>query len=144
MKNENREHCKYIAEKLDRIVNGELFICPECGEWISDDDGAVYDEMHDAITCQHCNAEFNSDDAEPVSLYDYFDGDSIYNLEWRLDSNKEYKSVSIMVACGGPNIYIDTGSCQVELYWWGDNAEYPISYETRDAIDEFFSELFNC
>lgn len=34
----NTEHCKSIAETLDKIANGELYRCPECGEWIDADD----------------------------------------------------------------------------------------------------------
>lgn len=139
---ENREHCKHIAETLDRIANGELFKCPECGEYISDNDGAVYDEMHDVITCRHCKAEFNSDDAEYVSVYDYFD--DCYDIEYRIGSDREYRSVCIMIACGGPNIYVDTKNALVRLHWWADYAEYPIRYETRDAIDDAFNDLFNC
>ena len=49
-----------------------------------------------------------------------------------------------MVACGGPNIYVDTGSGQVELYWWGDSAKWGIDRNAVVAIDEAFEELFNC
>jgi hypothetical protein len=48
-----------------------------------------------------------------------------------------------MIACGGPNIYVDTASKAVELYWWGDRASYLLLSDTVDAIDECFSELFN-
>ena len=48
-----------------------------------------------------------------------------------------------MVACGGPNIYIDTASALVKLYWWTEYAEYPLSYSARDAIDEWAEEYWN-
>ena len=142
MNNENRETCKRIAKELDKIADGTMYRCPECGEWISDDDGTTYDEIHDTITCNHCNAEFYYIDAEQISFLDYF-GDC-FNIEYRVNGNKEFKSVEIMVACGGPNIYVDTKSAVVRLHWWTDYAEYPISYGTRDAIDDAFNDLFNC
>ena len=138
----NREHCKSIAETLDKIAAGELITCQECGEYIDTTRGGVYDAENDSFVCPHCGAAFDESDTEYVSMYDYFQ--EYYNLEWRLDSNKEYKSVSVMIACGGPNIYVDTGSCKVELCWWGSNAEYLLSYAARDAIDEMFSELWEC
>ena len=49
-----------------------------------------------------------------------------------------------MVACGGPNIYVDTGSKAVELYWWTDRASYSLLSETAEAITAEFEELYNC
>lgn len=136
MKNENFEHCKSIAENLEKYVNGDFCTCPHCGddlEWDTDDDVCI---------CPHCGETLNRYDVEQLSLYDYFD--DVYNIEWRLDANREYKSVALMVACGGPNIWIDTGSRRVELYWWSDSAYYPLSYDVVEAIDEYASEIFNC
>ena len=48
-----------------------------------------------------------------------------------------------MVACGGPNIYIDTMTGCVELYWWGDRASGYISSDVRDALNEWAQEAFD-
>lgn len=139
--NENREQCKSIAKTLEAIANGEIFICPECGEWIRGDE-CEYNETMDVITCRNCGAEFSSDDAEQVSMFDYLE--DVFDIEYRVGSDKEYRSARIMIACGGPNIYIDTKNALVQLYWWTDYAEFPISYEARDVLDEYMEELFNC
>jgi predicted RNA-binding Zn-ribbon protein involved in translation (DUF1610 family) len=133
---ENRNTCKRIAEELDAVAAGRVYRCPECGELITVQDG------DDAPTrCNSCGADFDEYDAEPCSMYDYF-ADAM-DVEYRIGADREYRSVQVMIACGGPNIYVDTASKAVELYWWGDRASYLLLSDTVDAIDECFSELFN-
>lgn len=136
---ENREHCKRIAEELEAYAEGRIYKCPHCGE-IYDNDEA--EETEDGHKCPHCGEEIEDGDAEQQSLYDYFD--DVYDIEYRISGSGEYRSVALMVACGGPNIYIDTGNRQVELYWWGDRANYPIHYDTVDEIDAWAEELYTC
>lgn len=95
---------------------------------------------------------------EDPSMYDgqYEEGDIInacdylqdaLDIEYRVgtgDKGKlEYRSAKILVAFGGPNIWIDTGAQKVIGAWWGDYFE--MSYD-KDAmgIDDFCRELFEC
>lgn len=140
MKNENYEHVKSIAEKIEQIADGELFKCPECGEWISVAD-CEYNEAHDIIKCG-CGAEFNSEDAEPVTMGDYFEDalDIEYYSKGR--GTDDYLGVRIMVACGGPNIWVDTKRCTVELAWWGETAS--VTLFSAPYVDNYFEELWAC
>ncbi|MGN0629258.1 MAG: hypothetical protein ACI4IW_06480 [Oscillospiraceae bacterium] len=141
--NENREHCKSIAKTLEAYAGGSVYRCPKCGaefEWINEnyfvnEDGAFYH-------CPNCGAYVEENELEALSIYDYLE--DVYDIEYRVGSNKEYRSARIMVACGGPNIYIDTKNALVQLYWWTEYAEYPFSYEARNEIDNFMEELFQC
>ena len=130
---ENREHCQRIAEEIAAYTDGRVFRCPHC-------DGVF--PIEDGHKCPHCGEEIDDGDAEQMSVYDYFE--DVYDIEYRISGNGEYRSVCIMVACGGPNIYIDTASGDVELYWWGDRARYPLSSAARDEIDSYFEELYQC
>ena len=71
--------------------------------------------------------------------------DDILDINWILNSDKTYKSAKILVAFGGPNIWIDTGSRKVEGYWWGEyaEAEYRES-EFSQELDEALECLFEC
>lgn len=129
MKNENFEHCKSIAQELEKVYNGELFHCPECGELVEEG------------TCR-CGAEVNEETAEQMSLYEFFD--DALDIEYICGGRKEYRHVRIMVAFGGPNIYIDTAARAVKLYWWTDRAEYMLDSDVCDEIDFIFEEFFNC
>ena len=136
---ENRNHCKRIAELLEEYVNGDIYKCPECGDHCNTEEG----ENEDGETIYKCSCGCVYEyEPEQMTLYDYLE--DILDVEYRISGRGEYRSVQIMVACGGPNIYIDTASKQVELYWWTDRANYPISYDAADALDEWAEEYYNC
>jgi hypothetical protein len=166
----HNDHCKQIAEYLDAIVSGELYHDADGNEYAVEYEPAygydMYvthvwdtsgDKLHkvrvalttlDGVTYKRGDTGEVIDDIdyylEPISLYDYFE-DSIYNIEYRVGSRYEDpSSVQIMVACGGPNIYIDTKSGDVELYWWNETGSYPMRSATIAAIDDFACELYNC
>ena len=79
---------------------------------------------------------------ECQDLYDYFD--EVYDIEYRIDRSGEYKSVSLMIAFGGPNIYVDTNDSYVKLYWGSTYVEAPISYDISEEIDNIFEEYYRC
>lgn len=143
---ENREHCKRIADELELYASGGAYKCPHCCEVHNMDE---YEETehenedgYTCYTCPHCGEEIEEDDLEAVSLYDFFE--DCLDIEYRCDSKREYRSVCIMIACGGPNIYIDTEEKAVLLYWWSDRARYYLSGDTAEAVDEWAREYWEC
>lgn len=133
---ENRNHCKHIARETEAYAAGAVHRCPECDEEIR-----FPDNVGDKYRCPHCHNVADIDEYEQLSIWDYMS--DILDIEYRCGSDKEYRSCKIMVACGGPNIYIDTDSALVKLYWWTEYAEYPLSYAARDAVDEWAEEYWN-
>lgn len=138
---ENREHCKRIAKELEKYTDGEAYRCPKCGEVIEFENGQYNDDEAE-YTCQCCGETFDESDLEALSAYDFIA--DAYDIEYRAGSDKEYRSARIMVAHGGPNIYIDTARRLVRLYWWTDYAEYPISSSAADELDSILEELWGC
>lgn len=134
---ENFETCKDIANKLEAYVDGCYYTCPDCGEKIK-----LPDDVGDKYKCPDCGEIHDVDDLEQLGLYDYFE--DILDIEYLVDSKKQYKACKICVAYGGPSIYIDTETCNVELYWWGSRASYRILNSAVDAVDEWAEEYFNC
>lgn len=136
---ENRNRCKRIAEDIEAYANGLIYRCPECDEILE-----LPENVGDKYCCPHCKTVSAIDDLERQSLYDYFS--DCLDIEYRVSGrgSDDYRSVCIMVACGGPNIYVDTASKQVELYWWTDRASYPLSYSACDEIDEWAEEYWRC
>ena len=106
MKDENYEHCKSIADELDKIASGESF----------DEDG------------------------ERVTMVDYFR--EYLDVFYIVNSKKEYMSCRVLVAYGGPSIYINTYNGKVELYWWFETAEAELTREAIEAIDELFEMIY--
>ena len=134
---ENREHCKSIAEDLEVYAEGEMHRCPECGEI-----HRIPEYVGDKYKCPSCGAVVDTEDLEQLGIYDYLQ--DTFDIEYRCGSDKEYRSVRIMIACGGPNIYIDTAEKAVLLYWWTDRARYYLSDSTVNAVDEWAEELWGC
>ena len=113
---DNRERCKRFAEELDAYVNGLGYYDPDAGEYCLAEDP---DEI--------------PEDAEPAC---YFDVNDVYGVRYIVDEYGERTAVRYMVACGGPNVYLDTESGCVELYWGADVARYPMSREAIDWLNE--------
>ena len=136
---ENRERCRKIAKELEAYANGEIYRCPECGQHCNVEE----EENENGETIYKCSCGCISEyEPEQMSLYDW--AEDILDIEYRCGSDKAYRSVCVMVTYGGPNIYVDTATKQVELYWWGDRASYPISYDAADALDDWAEEYWNC
>lgn len=147
MKKENNFNtCKLIAEEIERYAAQSNYKCPHCGAVaeIPEFEKNEYTNYSDELChiCPECGTEIIDDDLETCSIYDYLEKD-LYDIEYRIDGNKNYRSVKIMIACGGPNIYIDTACKEVLLYWGNEKAFYPISYCTCSLIDDYFEEMFN-
>lgn len=138
---ENRDTCKYIAEELEAYAGGDCVKCPECGRihYKSDFEERKNEDGEMVYICPDCGEEVEDpDDLETLSIYDYLQ--DVFGVEYRIDERGELNSVEIMIACGGPNIYINTERRAVCLYWWGDSAEYPI--DCADAVDEWAAEMW--
>ena len=137
MKNENFEMCKRIAEEIEAYANGDIVKI----------DGEDY--KHDEIwnvekDCYIVDGEeIDEIEAEPVGLWNYFDDCLDVEITKSLGSD-DIKRCRIMIACGGPNIYVDTGDCAVNLYWWTEKASYPLDSDICRDIDYMIEELANC
>lgn len=76
-------------------------------------------------------------DGEEVTGWDYLE--DVLDVEWILNSDGSYKGARVLVAFGGPNIWIDTATNYVEGYWWGDKfeARYDDAIEFGEAVKEW-------
>lgn len=63
-------------------------------------------------------------------------------IEYYVGSDKQYRGARVLVAFGGPNIWIDTKFKRVEGHWWGDS--YSATFTDEMGLDDTLSELFNC
>lgn len=133
MTEENYEHCKNIADELESLVNGNFVnVDGECVEVQKDDDG------NDFVLVD--GEKVDAGEYDTYTLYDYFN--DVFDIRYTVDSDLDYSGVRLMVACGGPNIYIDTVQKKVLLYWWTDYVEYELASEVVEEIDAVFSEYY--
>ena len=100
--------------------------CTECGA-----------DLGKSSFCPECEAS----NPDTLSGFDYIAG--VLDVDWILDSNREFKGARLLVAFGGPNIWIDTAKQTVEGHWWGDS--YTASYSHDEmGVEDACEELFNC
>lgn len=114
-----QKQVRRIADELATIADGLAYI----------EDGEItyYDEEPE-----------DAEDLEQASIYDYLE--DVYNVRYILDADRDYLAVRVMVACGGPNIWLDSETENVELYWGSDHVSCPLSCEAVSDLDEWGRE----
>ena len=83
------------------------------------------------------------DDLEGVdgefNAYDYLEG--VLDVNWILNSDRSLRGAELLVAFGGPNIYVNTVTQTVKGYWGGESATATFldSVDLDDAINTWFN-----
>ncbi len=133
---ENREICKRYADDLADYADGIVHTCRECRETVYIPDDAP------RYRCPCCGNTADRDDYIPQTLYDYLS--ECLDIEFRIGSDKTYRSAEICLAWGGPNVYVDTAENAVKLFWGGDRETYYISGALSDEIDDVCEMQYDC
>ena len=79
-------------------------------------------------------------DGEPMSAFDYLQ--DALDIEYIVNSKCEYLGARVLVAFGGPNIWVNTRTSTVEGAWWRARAE--ASFADNIGLDDALSELWAC
>jgi hypothetical protein len=68
--------------------------------------------------------------------------EGVYDIEWITYQDKTYKSARLMVAGGGPSIWVNLQRNVVQGYWWGDYCEHRFSDQI--GLDDYLEEIYDC
>tara|TARA_Y100000385_G_scaffold218770_1_gene228125 strand:- start:345 stop:647 length:303 start_codon:yes stop_codon:yes gene_type:complete len=79
-------------------------------------------------------------DGEEMSVYDYLE--DALDIEYICNSARECIGARILVAFGGPNIWVDTRNNIVKGAWWDEHASQ--EFEDNIGLNDAIIELFNC
>ena len=63
----------------------------------------------------------------------------VYDVEWITYNDHSYKAARLMVAGGGPNIWVNTQDGTVDGYWGSDKVHW--HYTDNIGLDDYLSEL---
>ena len=80
----------------------------------------------------------DSDGEEPTA-YDYL-RDAL-DIEYTISRSREYLGARVLVAFGGPNIWINTRTNTVEGYWASSKAE--ASYIDTLGLDDAIADIYS-
>ena len=65
--------------------------------------------------------------------------ENVYDIEWITYQDGRYKAARLQVAGGGPSIWVNMHTHEVEGYWWGDHCKCP--FVDNLHLDEYLEEL---
>ena len=65
--------------------------------------------------------------------------EDVYDIEWITNQDHSYKGARLLVAGGGPTIWVNLQGLTVDGYWWGDTCKYP--FADNIGLDEYLEEL---
>ena len=65
-----------------------------------------------------------------------------YDIRYYINRDKNYLGAEIMVAGGGPTVWVNTYTRQVEGYWGGDKVFEPFADEL--GLDDYCEEMYAC
>ncbi len=103
-----------------------------CGEQLR----RMCKNIADSIT----NPVDNSEHGEHASAGSWME--DTYDIRYYVDQGKRYLGAEIMCAGGGPTIWVNTYTKQVEGYWGGDKVLEPF-IDNLD-LDDYCEEMYGC
>ena len=68
--------------------------------------------------------------------------EDVYDIEWITFQDHSYKAARLMVAGGGPVVWVNTQDGTVDGYWGTDKVHW--HYTDNIGLDDYLSELHGC
>ena len=65
--------------------------------------------------------------------------EGVYNIEWITHQDHSYKAARLLVAGGGPNIWVNLQDMTVDGYWGSDRCSW--GFMDNIGLDDYLSEL---
>ena len=64
--------------------------------------------------------------------------EDVYDIEWITFKDGSYKAARLLVAGGGPSIWVNLQTNTVDGYWWNDTCKCP--FVDNLGLDEYLEE----
>ena len=90
--------------------------------------------------CKEIAKEISDENNTMKQLEAFMEG--VYDIEWITFNDNSYKAARLLVAGGGPNIWVNLQTGTVDGYWWGDTCK--VSFADNLGLDEYMEELHSC
>ena len=78
------------------------------------------------------------DGESPASEY----MEHVYDIRYIVDREKRYYSAELLVAGGGPTIWVSLNDMEVQGYWGSDRVNEP--FIDNIGLDDYLEELYAC
>ena len=67
---------------------------------------------------------------------------NVYDIEWITHNDHSYKAARLLVAGGGPNIWVNLQTNTVDGYWGCDKVTW--GFIDNIGLDDYLEELHSC
>tara|TARA_E500000081_G_scaffold4082_1_gene4380 strand:- start:663 stop:1055 length:393 start_codon:yes stop_codon:yes gene_type:complete len=78
------------------------------------------------------------DGESPASEY----MEHVYDIRYIVDREKRYYSAELLVAGGGPTIWVSLNDMEVQGYWGSDRVNEP--FIDNIGLDDYLEEMYGC
>ena len=68
--------------------------------------------------------------------------EDVYDIRYIVDREKRYLGAELMVAGGGPTVWVNLYTGYVEGYWGGDKVEQP--FADNLGLNDYCEEMYAC
>ena len=68
--------------------------------------------------------------------------EGVYDIEWITHQDHSYKAARLLVARGGPNIWVNLLTNTVDGYWGSDKVEH--GFMDNIGLDDYLEEMHGC
>ena len=82
--------------------------------------------------------EFGKLEKRTETAHDWMEG--TYDIRYIVDREKRYFSAELLVAGGGPTIWVSLNEMEVQGYWGGDRVTVPFSDNL--GLDDYLEEMY--
>ena len=84
--------------------------------------------------CKHIADDITKGEGD---AHEWMEG--VYDIEWITNRDHKYQGARLLVAGGGPSIWVNMNTHEVEGYWWGDHCKVP--FVDNLQLDEYLEDL---
>ena len=82
----------------------------------------------------------NSEHGEEASVASWMQ--DVYDIRYIVDREKRYLGAELLVAGGGPTVWVNLDTKYVEGYWGGDKVTEP--FIDNLGLDEYCEDMYAC
>ena len=101
----------------------------------------IADDITEKAITRYNGYETDHDEDDEGTLASRF-MDHVYDIEWITHRDKSYKAARLLVAGGGPNIWVNLQTNTVDGYWGTDKCSW--GFVDNIGLDDYLEELYAC
>jgi len=101
----------------------------------------IADDISEKAITRYNGYETEHDEDDEGTLATRF-MDHVYDIEWITHQDHSYKAARLLVAGGGPNIWVNLLTNTVDGYWGTDKVQWGFFDEI--GLDDYLEELHSC